>query len=568
MMADEISTLLVNYIRHVNQRDHILRSCIDDPYAWEFLKIRVESEDMRGTNDFTCETGSQPENMKKNRYRDILPYDHCRVKITPYCNSMTSDYINASLIKGANNSIGYIATQGPMLETVADFWQMISEFGVKTIIMLCDLFEGAKPKCHQYWPEVGDCVEHAHMTIANTYEEKPQDHFTIRHFTLSVNGRSQKVQQFHYHGWPDHGTPDEIQPVLDFLVSVRSWQTDCDLEPMVVHCSAGCGRSGTFCALDYVAAQLKNKSLPKSFSICELVCDLRRQRIAMVQSKDQYVLLHQAVAQLFKSYLIDEGQYTELELDNLGLESKNENDVDDSEIILLNGCSGDQATTSALSHNESTELSASLASTDSSSFKHPTPVPPLSRARMTALTSSTMQRSHAACSGSCSSSGARSSRGDFDDNDENQDGRLTKNASSSSVFTNNGKSSAACTPPIALLSPDQTCLNLDAFKDESLFVPTAASNSDQNHNHNNIDEVAGDLLDLTLTSADQEVFSSLNSSAGCKADLFDEAAIKSQSTISIINNEPVGFSGQQQQQQSSTASCENNEQLCLNQSKL
>uniref|UniRef100_A0A915L880 protein-tyrosine-phosphatase n=1 Tax=Romanomermis culicivorax TaxID=13658 RepID=A0A915L880_ROMCU len=192
-MVQRFVDSLLAYLKFFGERQTQIENSGNDPYAWEFLKIRIEHDDQRGTKEYSSEIGGRPENMRKNRYRDILPYDHSRVKITPYADDSDSDYINASLIKGANECIGYIATQGPMPETVNDFWQMTYEFGAKTILMLCDLFEGGKPKCHQYWPDLGSSAEYINTTVANTYETQPQDHFTVRNFTLTCYGRDQYI---------------------------------------------------------------------------------------------------------------------------------------------------------------------------------------------------------------------------------------------------------------------------------------------------------------------------------------------------------------------------------------
>jgi len=175
------------------------------------------------------------------------------------------------------------------------------------IVMLCDLIESGKPKCEQYWPsDGGSKLKFGDLRISLVSEVKERDHFVIRTLRLKRKSSGEKeriIFQFQYFGWPDHGTPDEIAPLLEFVNRLRDYQPVDLLSPLVVHCSAGCGRTGTICALDYVRTLIKSKRVPPDFTICNVVTELRKQRPAMVQSKEQYMLLHRAIALMFEHEL-------------------------------------------------------------------------------------------------------------------------------------------------------------------------------------------------------------------------------------------------------------------------
>ncbi|KFD46060.1 hypothetical protein M513_13064 [Trichuris suis] len=290
------------FLAEVDSKNRDAESSAFSEYAMQFLKIRLESDDFREMTDFTCDAGGAMENLIKNRYRDVLPYDFNRVKLR-LSGSSASDYINASYINGCDGRVGYIATQGPLEHTVDAFWSMIAQCRVKTIIMLCELVEDGKTKCSKYWPSIKDKKSYGNVKVSLVEESKLNIHYTVRRMALRQDNEKREVKQFHFHQWPDHSTPEEIGPLLDFLELVREHQPETNAEPLVVHCSAGCGRTGTFCALDYARCLFKTEKLPAGFSVYGLVYDLRKQRPAMVQTREQYVLLHQSIYMLFKRFL-------------------------------------------------------------------------------------------------------------------------------------------------------------------------------------------------------------------------------------------------------------------------
>ncbi|KFD63244.1 hypothetical protein M514_13064 [Trichuris suis] len=277
------------FLAEVDSKNRDAESSAFSEYAMQFLKIRLESDDFREMTDFTCDAGGAMENLIKNRYRDVLPYDFNRVKLR-LSGSSASDYINASYINGCDGRVGYIATQGPLEHTVDAFWSMIAQCRVKTIIMLCELVEDGKTKCSKYWPSIKDKKSYGNVKVSLVEESKLNIHYTVRRMALRQDNEKREVKQFHFHQWPDHSTPEEIGPLLDFLELVREHQPETNAEPLVVHCSAGCGRTGTFCALDYARCLFKTEKLPAGFSVYGLVYDLRKQRPAMVQTRVQHLV--------------------------------------------------------------------------------------------------------------------------------------------------------------------------------------------------------------------------------------------------------------------------------------
>uniref|UniRef100_A0A8D3D5L7 protein-tyrosine-phosphatase n=1 Tax=Scophthalmus maximus TaxID=52904 RepID=A0A8D3D5L7_SCOMX len=211
----------------------------------------------------TTEAGALKENIKKNRYKDILPYDQSRVVLTLLTTDSDSDYINASFIKGASADNRYIASQAPLSSTVTDFWRMIWQHGVKR-------------KCECYWAPVHRSTEFGPFTINNNNPP-----FI---FILLLLQDSRSVIQYQFLSWPDHDVPCEAAEVLDLLERVRDSQRTHS-SPLLIHCSAGCGRTGVICALDYIYDLLVTKQITTDFSIMKIILELRRQRPSTVQTK-------------------------------------------------------------------------------------------------------------------------------------------------------------------------------------------------------------------------------------------------------------------------------------------
>ncbi|KGL96104.1 Tyrosine-protein phosphatase non-receptor type 22 [Charadrius vociferus] len=270
-----------------------------EEFVGEFLKLKRQSTKYRSDKIYPTAASEQPENIKKNRYKDILPFDHSRVELSLITSDADSHYINANFIKGVYGPRAYIATQGPLPTTVIDFWRMIWEYEVLVVVMACMEFEMGKKKCERYWAEVGvSPLQCGPFSIACEAEEKKNE-YVIRTLKVTLNEESRTVHQFHYKNWPDHDVPSSIDPILELISEIRRYQPD-DSVPICIHCSAGCGRTGVICVIDYTQKLLKDGIVPVNFSIFSLIQEMRTQRPSIVQTKEQYELVYDAVIELFR----------------------------------------------------------------------------------------------------------------------------------------------------------------------------------------------------------------------------------------------------------------------------
>uniref|UniRef100_A0A1A8V549 protein-tyrosine-phosphatase n=1 Tax=Nothobranchius furzeri TaxID=105023 RepID=A0A1A8V549_NOTFU len=231
--------------------------------------------------------------VRKNRYKTILPNTHSRVILKSQDeDDFLSTYINANYLKGyGDEENAYIATQGPTVNTVGDFWRMVWEQRTCTIVMMTHLEEKSRIKCEQYWPSRGtETYGMIQVTILDTVELAT---YVMRTFTFYKNGSSEKreVLQFQFLGWPDHGVPEYPTTTLAFLQKVRACNPP-DAGPIIVHCSAGVGRTGCFIVIDAMLERMKHE---KSVDIYGHVTCMRAQRNYMVQTEDQYIFIHEAL---------------------------------------------------------------------------------------------------------------------------------------------------------------------------------------------------------------------------------------------------------------------------------
>ncbi|XP_053685821.1 phosphatidylinositol phosphatase PTPRQ [Sabethes cyaneus] len=234
------------------------------------------------------------ENEKKNRYLGIIPYDGNRVlldydDIVGDEDEEVNDYINASFIDGYKYQREYIATQGPKKETSFDFWRMILQYEVESIVMLTQTVENDKIKCYQYFPRYSQQASFRDITIKCTQEMNLT--FYQKRLLMVTRGNIRRAV-FHYHFlvWPDHGCPASPTDLIKFIKIVRSERKNLAL-PVVVHCSAGVGRTGTLIALDIIIQRIQQE---KKINIYDTVKQLRRQRVKMVQTCEQYAFLYQS----------------------------------------------------------------------------------------------------------------------------------------------------------------------------------------------------------------------------------------------------------------------------------
>ncbi|KAM8935674.1 receptor-type tyrosine-protein phosphatase F isoform 3-T3 [Lycaon pictus] len=255
------------------------------------LKFSQEYESIDPGQQFTWENSNLEVNKPKNRYANVIAYDHSRVILTSIDGVPGSDYINANYIDGYRKQNAYIATQGPLPETMGDFWRMVWEQRTATVVMMTRLEEKSRVKCDQYWPARGTETHGLiQVTLLDTVELAT---YTVRTFALHKSGSSEKreLRQFQFMAWPDHGVPEYPTPILAFLRRVKACNP-LDAGPMVVHCSAGVGRTGCFIVIDAMLERMKHE---KTVDIYGHVTCMRSQRNYMVQTEDQYVFIHEAL---------------------------------------------------------------------------------------------------------------------------------------------------------------------------------------------------------------------------------------------------------------------------------
>ncbi|XP_061921313.1 receptor-type tyrosine-protein phosphatase delta-like isoform X47 [Entelurus aequoreus] len=255
------------------------------------LKFSQEYESIDPGQQFTWEHSNLEVNKPKNRYANVIAYDHSRVLLSAIDGIPGSDYINANYIDGYRKQNAYIATQGSLPETFGEFWRMIWEQRSAIIVMMTKLEERSRVKCDQYWPTRGtETYGLIQVTLLDTVELAT---YCVRTFALFKNGSSEKreVRQFQFTAWPDHGVPEHPTPFLAFLRRVKACNPP-DAGPMVVHCSAGVGRTGCFIVIDAMMERIKHE---KTADIYGHVTLMRAQRNYMVQTEDQYVFIHDAL---------------------------------------------------------------------------------------------------------------------------------------------------------------------------------------------------------------------------------------------------------------------------------
>ncbi|XP_053319657.1 receptor-type tyrosine-protein phosphatase S isoform X8 [Spea bombifrons] len=255
------------------------------------LKLSQEYESIDPGQQFTWEHSNLEVNKPKNRYANVIAYDHSRVILLPVEGIIGSDYINANYIDGYRKQNAYIATQGALPESFGDFWRMVWEQRSATVVMMTKLEEKSRIKCDQYWPSRGaETYGMIQVTLLDTIELAT---FCVRTFSLHKNGSSEKreVRQFQFTAWPDHGVPEYPTPFLAFLRRVKTCNPP-DAGPIIVHCSAGVGRTGCFIVIDAMLERIKHE---KTVDIYGHVTLMRSQRNYMVQTEDQYSFIHDAL---------------------------------------------------------------------------------------------------------------------------------------------------------------------------------------------------------------------------------------------------------------------------------
>ncbi|XP_029363028.1 tyrosine-protein phosphatase non-receptor type 1 [Echeneis naucrates] len=265
---------------------------IDENGSWS----RVYQEIRQQSCDLPCKVAKLPENKSRNRYRDVSPFDHSRIRLQLGAN----DYINASLITVEEAQRNYILTQGPLPITCGHFWEMVWEQRSRGVVMLNRVIEKGSIKCAQYWPqrEENDAIFEDTNFKLTLVSEDIKSYYTVRQLELEnvSTQETREILHFHYTTWPDFGVPESPASFLNFLFKVReSGCLNSDQGPVVVHCSAGIGRSGTFCLVDTCLLLMSIRKNPSSVRIRDVLLEMRRYRMGLIQTADQLRFSYLAV---------------------------------------------------------------------------------------------------------------------------------------------------------------------------------------------------------------------------------------------------------------------------------
>ncbi|XP_078327342.1 receptor-type tyrosine-protein phosphatase alpha-like isoform X1 [Crassostrea virginica] len=273
-----------------------LDSIVAEQGTKEYGDFKKEYAALPSGEIYSCDVGKKPENIPKNRFKTTFPYDHSRV-VLRVDDGESSDYINANYIDGTNRPKEYIAAQGPKQNTVDDFWKLIWQEDINSIVMLTNLKEGDKVKCFKYWPSRNESLSFGSISV-KLIEEKIYAFFIKRRLSVTTLTKTRTVTQYHYISWPDHGTPEPIS-LLDFYHHVTRIASKNEV-PTLVHCSAGVGRTGTYIALDALYREGRNTG---AVNVVEFVKKTRNNRVSMVQTYEQYITIYLALNEFFKAPL-------------------------------------------------------------------------------------------------------------------------------------------------------------------------------------------------------------------------------------------------------------------------
>ncbi|XP_067950911.1 receptor-type tyrosine-protein phosphatase H-like isoform X1 [Watersipora subatra] len=274
----------------VDQQDFIAHT--DEMHRDQDFRFSQEYQKLRDMSaKHTHNAAVLGSNTSKNRWVDILPFDHSRVKLLPADEEEGSDYINANYMPGYSSKREYIATQGPLPGTIDHFWRMIWEQNVSMVVMLTQCIERGRRKCEPYWPENMEEAAIYGDLVVTKRSESILPEYTIRIFDIQMATRKRPCIMFHFTHWPDFGCPETCDSLLKFITDIRMHFTKetgrCG--PIVVHCSAGVGRTGTYIAVDRLLQHIQDHD---EIDIFNLVLEMRNYRCRMVQTEDQYIYIH------------------------------------------------------------------------------------------------------------------------------------------------------------------------------------------------------------------------------------------------------------------------------------
>jgi len=279
--------------------------------------IDLTKEEVKRNEEFSGDNflqGVEQVNQHKNRYIGVVPLEETRVKLTPIDDILGSDYINANFVHGVHKDgqSAYIAAQAPLPHTMYDFWRMIWEQHIQIIVMLTRLNEGGKNKANRYWPSKDKKTWNditVHLISSNT---SPSKQYKVKKFVITRSNKKRRITQFHYMGWPDHGVPEnpvELVEMLEFINTTVEKKEDKvatkkmkpkKTDPLLIHCSAGIGRTGAFIVIDTVLKKFReeghNSKILDNLSLKPILSSIRQQRPGMITQKEQYIFCYDAIA--------------------------------------------------------------------------------------------------------------------------------------------------------------------------------------------------------------------------------------------------------------------------------
>uniref|UniRef100_T1JB95 protein-tyrosine-phosphatase n=1 Tax=Strigamia maritima TaxID=126957 RepID=T1JB95_STRMM len=279
-----IDTSRPSKLKEFPEHFRLMSADSDFRFSEEYEELKMVGRDLPRT------AADIPVNRPKNRFTNILPYDHSRVKLLPTDDEEGSDYINANYVSGYNSPREFIVTQGPLHSTRDDFWRMVWEQNCRALVMLTRCIEKGREKCDHYWPYDTQPTTYGDIQVTILNESQYAD-WTISEFKVCRGDHSRVVRHFHFTTWPDFGVPDPPQSLIRFVRTFRE-RIPSDQKPIVAHCSAGVGRSGTFIALDRILQHIQIHDYVDIFGI---VYEMRKERVWMVQTEQQYICIHQCL---------------------------------------------------------------------------------------------------------------------------------------------------------------------------------------------------------------------------------------------------------------------------------